>query len=330
MSVGDAEVCSRPGQAGYGKSKERVAEQAGVIRNVLVVGCPRSGTTLMQSIIAAHPEVFSSPETHFFADSVGQRAERMFHLPATSWHERRRRIAHQCRVALNVTHWRSCRRRLVEFLTDSDRPDLVAQVPMRPFLLGSAARLYLSLGARLTRDNGKTVWLEKTPDHLHYLDTIDRYIPEAKVVCVIRSGPDNIASLYDVARKYPERWNPEYQTLDGCINRWLCSAHDAMRQAGKPNRLFISYEELASAPAAVAARVCQFVGLPYLTGMVESRGEVFGRIVREREPHKKSIQEKITPRNGTKLQELFTPEQQRHIDARLGEWPERTRQLYTH
>jgi hypothetical protein len=303
---------------------------SGGIKNVLVVGCPRSGTTLLQSIIAAHPEVFSSPETHFFANSVGQRAERMFHQPPASWRERRLRVAHRVRVALNVTHARSCRRRLVEFLNDSGRPDLVAQVPALPLLLGPAARLYRALGYRMTRESGRSIWLEKTPDHLHYLDIIDRYIPSAKVICVVRSAPDNIASMYDVARKYAERWSPQYRTLDGCIDRWLAAARDADSQRGRDHRLFVAYEELASDPAGVAERVCRFIGMPYIAGMVDNRGGVFGQIVRDREPHKANIQEAIAPRNGTKFHQLFTPGQQAHVMDRLGEWPQRMNQLCAH
>ena len=36
------------------------------IKRVLLVGCPRSGTTILQAILSSHPEVFSLPETHFF------------------------------------------------------------------------------------------------------------------------------------------------------------------------------------------------------------------------------------------------------------------------
>jgi len=301
--------------------------ESGGIKNVLVVGCPRSGTTLLQSIIAAHPDVFSSPETHFFANSVGQRAERMFRLPPASWRERRLRIAHRVRVALNVTHARSCRHRLVEFLNDSGRPDLVAEVPALPLFLGPAARLYRSLGYRMTSESGKRIWLEKTPDHLHYLDAIDRYIPSAKVICVVRSGPDNVASMFDVAQKYSERWNPHYRTLDGCINRWLSAARDTAGQSGRDNRLFVAYEELASDPVGVAERVCHFIGIPYVPGMVDNRGSVFDQIVRDREPHKANVQEQIAPRNGTKFGQLFTPEQQAHVMQRLGDWPQRMNQL---
>ena len=36
------------------------------IKRLMIVGCPRSGTTLLQSILSAHNDVFSLPETHFY------------------------------------------------------------------------------------------------------------------------------------------------------------------------------------------------------------------------------------------------------------------------
>src|SRR5215813_14115347 len=36
-------------------------------RPIFVVGCPRSGTTLVQCILSASSQAFSLPETHFFS-----------------------------------------------------------------------------------------------------------------------------------------------------------------------------------------------------------------------------------------------------------------------
>ena len=38
-----------------------------ILSRIFLVGCPRSGTTLTQSLLAAHPMVASFPESHFFS-----------------------------------------------------------------------------------------------------------------------------------------------------------------------------------------------------------------------------------------------------------------------
>ena len=39
---------------------------------VFIVGCPRSGTTLLQAMLASHETVYSFPETHFFKKYPGE------------------------------------------------------------------------------------------------------------------------------------------------------------------------------------------------------------------------------------------------------------------
>jgi hypothetical protein len=293
------------------------------IAHALVVGCPRSGTTLLQSTLAAHPAVFSTPETHFFADAVGQRAERLFALPPTGWRERQRRQLRQLRAQWGLIHPRAAKRRLASFLRHAGGEDLLARIPPMPLLLAPVARLYVELGDQLARRQGKRWWLEKTPAHLHYLDVVEPYLAGLKVVCVVRSAPDNIASMYDVANRYPDRWRHEYRTVEGCVGRWIASARAAEAQAGRADRMFVAYEQLATDPAATVARVCTFLGLAFDARMIEQRQAAYGHIVHDREPHKQNVREAIASRNGTKFSRLFTRQQQARILAALGDWPER-------
>ncbi|MEM9163612.1 MAG: sulfotransferase, partial [Cyanobacteria bacterium P01_F01_bin.4] len=46
------------------------------IGKFFVVGCSRSGTTLLQSLLASHPEIISFPESKFFVDLVWMPEER--------------------------------------------------------------------------------------------------------------------------------------------------------------------------------------------------------------------------------------------------------------
>lgn len=297
------------------------------IDHALVVGCPRSGTTLLQSTLAAHPAVFSAPETHFFADAIGQRAERLFALPPTGWRERQRRQLRALRVRLGLANPRGARRRLAGFLRHAGGEDLLARVPPLPLLLAPTARLYAELGDELTRRQGRRLWLEKTPGHLHYLDTIEQFLPGLKVVCVVRSAPDNIASMYDVANRYPDRWRHEYRTIEGCVGRWIASARAAQAQAGHAGRMFVAYEELASDTATTVARVCAFLGLAFDQAMIEQRAAAYDRIVRDHEPHKQNVRESLGSRNGTKFSRLFTHAQQERILDALGDWPQRMEAL---
>jgi LPS sulfotransferase NodH len=297
------------------------------IAHALVVGCPRSGTTLLQSTLAAHPAVFSTPETHFFADAVGQRTERLFALPPAGWRDRQRRHLRQWRMQLGLLHPRAAKRRLASFLRHAGGEDLLGRIPPMPLFLAPTARLYVELGDQLACRQGKQWWLEKTPGHLHYLDVIEQYLPGLKVVCVVRSAPDNIASMYDVANRYPDRWRHEYRTIEGCIGRWIASARAAEAQAGRADRLFVAYEQLAADPATTVARVCAFLGLAFDPRMIEQRQAAYGHIVHDREPHKQNVREAIASRNGTKFSRLFTPPQQARILAALGDWPERMDRL---
>ena len=42
-------------------------------QRIFLVGCPRSGTTLLQSLLAAHPDITSFPESHFFRHLIDNR-----------------------------------------------------------------------------------------------------------------------------------------------------------------------------------------------------------------------------------------------------------------
>jgi len=46
---------------------------AGIKTRAFLVGCPRSGTTLLQAMLFAHPEIYSFPETNFFLSLFGAR-----------------------------------------------------------------------------------------------------------------------------------------------------------------------------------------------------------------------------------------------------------------
>jgi hypothetical protein len=61
---------------------------------IFIVGCQRSGTTLLRLILDAHPNISCGPETRFLADLAGITADpnwqrmRLYGFPKEYWHQR--------------------------------------------------------------------------------------------------------------------------------------------------------------------------------------------------------------------------------------------------
>jgi len=281
-------------------------------RRIFLVGCARSGTTLLQALLAAHSRIASFPETHFFAATVGQTGRRRFGLRPASLRDRVRFLLSDWRVQFGVPA-RGSNRRLGLFLDEIGRADLK---PIFASTLGPTprkTRSFLRLLDRLTLEEGKTHWLEKTPNNLDYIDVIERLVPDAAFIHIVRNGEDNIASLCNAAREYPESWGRHYGSLDRCIARWrLCIAR-TREQLGKDNHMAVRYEQLVSDPQAVLQAICPFIGVPFEEGMMAGYRHASRRVVLDREPWKAEVREEIVDHGMTKFHELLDERQRSYV-----------------
>ena len=157
---------------------------------IFIVGFPRSGTTLLASLIARHPDVALPPETGLL-------------LPAQYWSIRQ--------------HWNNaapppssaCARLIRDLGLDVDTVQaVVRESPHR----GPQAFLHSLLSCYALRQ-GKPRWAEKSPLHLHYLKRLLRWYPTARVVCLTRDGRDAVPSLMKLPRRsqsiyrHAQSWN---------------------------------------------------------------------------------------------------------------------------
>jgi sulfotransferase family protein len=286
-------------------------------RPIFLVGCARSGTTLLQALLATHPLIASFPETHFFPSTVGQRARRRFDLRPSRAAERVRFLLSDWRVRLGIPS-RESNRRLALFLDEIGRGDLQTMFATTRGSMRRKTRSFVALLDRLTVAQGKTRWLEKTPDNLDYIDVIERLVPDALFIHMLRNGADNVASLYDAARNYPEGWwGRDYGSLDRCIARWLLCMARTRAHLGKDNHAVIRYEQLVADPRAALVSVCSFIEVPFEERMLTGYGEVSRRVILGREPWKARVSEEITDCNGTKFHELFDERQRRYVLERI-------------
>ncbi|MEM7586478.1 MAG: sulfotransferase, partial [Acidobacteriota bacterium] len=118
-------------------------------RRIFVVGVPRSGTTLLQSLLAAHSQLTSFTESHFFS--------RYFRaVPGLS----------------TAILTRDPTPRLIEFLRENPADDSEQPAPrlatgrLLPLASRRVGRQLLAVLDQLALSRGFAGWIEKTPRHL--------------------------------------------------------------------------------------------------------------------------------------------------------------------
>ena len=216
---------------------------------VFVVGVGRSGTSLVQSMLAAHSELAFPPETQFVRRYVGGR-----------------RLA-RCHARGGVAAVRSVLEsddRVRRLGLDLGRV-LARYANGAPF---SEADLYEALLTAYADTRGKPRVGDKDPRCVEFLPVLARHWPAAHVVHVIRDPRDVLASKKKAA------WSRHRSILTHVLaNRVQLRAgrRDGRRLYGSRYHEVV-YEALLADPAAVLRDLTVRLGLPYEEGMLEFAG----------------------------------------------------------
>lgn len=127
---------------------------------IFIVGAPRSGTTLLRSLIDKHSKICLPPwETGLF-DRLSDFTTGDFERPSG--------------VEANFCPLK--RERIIDWIRQSAD----------------------ALMAELTRSTNKKRWGEKTPSHVFHIDLIREVYPESQFIHIIRNGRDVVKSLLNV------------------------------------------------------------------------------------------------------------------------------------
>lgn len=264
-----------------------------IVKRIFLVGCSRSGTTLLQVSMASHPRITSFPETFFFDRLPGTLGRLPLWMGLAS---------SEAGPALKKT------------LEEIGRPDLPVQTPaswrLRPYV-----NRYLSILDQQALDEGNDLWLEKTPLHVRRLSLILRYVPDVHILHMVRDGRDVVGSIYHRAREYPEQF-PNQEDPEFGINRWNRSLQASIRYLGQPRHTFVAYEQFLENPEQSLRRVCRDVGISYNSRMVQGTDAAADAVIPD---DKQWIQRAKNPpqENGSKFQRHFSPEERQSIAERL-------------
>lgn len=239
-------------------------------RPLFVVGCPRSGTTLVQCILSASSQAYSLPETHFFS-IVLPRLGVPFDaaLSGSALEQAKALLRDEARLDLPQEVWASL-------------PDVSSETGCSPRAVFEAV-----LRWHRPQDRPQEDWrvIEKTPLHVLALDVIQSAYPDALFVNVVRDPIDVTSSWIGVPfattrsmLSYARSWREAVAAAESYARR-------------QPDHSFtVVYESLVLNPDKALADLCAFTGLPHEPAMLEAFGLQAERNVGRQETWKADVQ----------------------------------------
>jgi hypothetical protein len=229
---------------------------------LFVVGCPRSGTTLLQRMLDAHPQLAVANDTHFIPRAL--EAVRPGSLEDED-------ALFDASMLPELISWVRCYYRFARMGLDEAS---FAQA-------AASARSYREfvslLYGQLARKHGKELGGEKTPDYVRHLPFLHRLFPWARSVHIIRDGRDVALSIVEWAcrdgrQKGPAKlalWQEQPVATCALWWRWQVRLGRRSRSVLPPGTYDeVRYEALVDDPEAALRSVAGFLGLPFSDRML--------------------------------------------------------------
>ena len=226
-------------------------------RPVVIVGVGRSGTSLLQSMLNAHPELGFPPETHFFRRYVAP------HRPGAFWTE-------------------ADRARLLESLREDEdfaRAGVDAdELFTDPRCAAGPAGAFRALLERCALARGKPRVGDKDPKNIDSLPALHSYFPGARVIHVVRDPRDVLLSRTKAAWSAHRPWWVHPLIYREQIQRGRRLGADLFGEA----YMELRYEDLITEPEAQLRRICEHADLFWTPAMLNF-GDSARELVDERE-----------------------------------------------
>ena len=212
---------------------------------VFAVGCPRSGTTLLQRMLDNHPMLAVANDSHFIPRAIED-------VP----------LGVDPELTPELVEWVRTYRRFYRLGLDDDA--VREAVSVSSSYAGFVGALY-SIYARV---HGKELGGEKTPDYVRHLPRLHALFPDARTIHIIRDGREVALSVLEWAHdgKGPSKlalWEDEPVAVCAMWWRWLVTTGRRDGRALGPDRYRETrYEELVDHPETTLADLAEFLGLP--------------------------------------------------------------------
>lgn len=211
-----------------------------------IVGCPRSGTTLLQSMLASHPDVILPDETGFYTRIYPQYVE--------EWSELAEPENFNQALAATLDFYR------------------IKDLGLDPTVVRSKCQnepqswetIFLAILATYAQKHQAHRVGEKTPRHFACIELLHERFPQAKFVHLVRDPRAVVLSLMQA----PFGSN---RIANSC-NLWqeaIQIHREYAEQLGSQKYQVIKYENLVRAPQATLKIICNFLNFEFSPQMLK-------------------------------------------------------------
>lgn len=207
-----------------------------------VMGCRRSGTTLVGQLLNSHSRLAVYHESYYYP----------IFRPELRWYGDLRRPGNLNRLIKDVRE--ALRAQRVEPPT--------AEEIRREVVTPSFEGVLAAILHRYAVQRGKARAGDKTPEHYRYLLEILEKFPDSPVIFVVRDPRDTIFSIlknFGTSR-------------DDAIRSWNEAWHRYTQASGRVH--LVRYEELVQDPRKVLTGICDYLGEAYEEGMLRFHEQV--------------------------------------------------------
>ena len=224
----------------YNKLKQRLSKnkesapdsssaQALANHPFFILGCVRSGTTMLRNMLRFHPRLECPEETHFFRWSDPFRSPRFMHP-----YNNNKIIQKQQRM---------------DGISEEEFSELVRISGSKKELAENYGQLYLE-----KQGNPDGRWFDKTPQNIYGILLISQMMPDAKFIHIYRNPLNVVASLF-------EGKVLSISDMAGATSYWneTMSIMEEYKKIGGDRVLEIAYERVTDKPRQAMREILDFL-----------------------------------------------------------------------
>jgi len=234
-------------------------------RPIFICGHPKSGTSLVKSILDSHPQLVVYPEEtiffrRFLPQSIGLDVDQQLELAE--------------KYLIHIFTWnRKSPPPSQDGFPDRDYSEIPfdkIRQQMRTLVKNnhqhegdilSAAILAYGLISGLINSDTR-YWVEKSPYNEYYAKRIFSWWPEARCIHILRDPRDNFLSYH---RKHPD-WRAEFFSANW--NRSSNAANQNLKHYGISRYFILRYEDLVQSPESYLRKLSEFLNIDWDTSLI--------------------------------------------------------------